>query len=117
VFIFFLFNYSNIYKCLIFIETRIYFEYKQVIMSEVWQESGAITYVAITVVVFVFIAMCVVWFITKKPNPQYTSVGKTSNEDIVSSSQDTVDQNYPAFFILITHCVSVALGHYICCLC
>ena len=52
-------------------------------MSEVWQESGAITYVAITVVVFVFIAMCVVWFITKNPNPQYTSVGKTSNEDIV----------------------------------
>lgn len=62
-------------------------------MSEVWQESGAITYVAITVVVFVFIAMCVVWFITKNPNPQYTSVGKTSNEDIelVPENSFTID--------------------------
>jgi len=58
-------------------------------MSEVWQESGAITYVAITVVVFVFIAMCVVWFITKNPNPQYTSVGKTSNEDIELVPEDS----------------------------
>ena len=62
-------------------------------MSEVWQESGAITYVAITVVVFVFIAMCVVCFITKNPNPQYTSVGKTSNEDIelVPENSFTID--------------------------
>ena len=64
-------------------------------MSEVWQESGAITYVAITVVVFVFIAMCVVWFITKNPNPQYTSVGKTSNEnlELVPENSFTIAEN------------------------
>tara|TARA_B100000795_G_C22785550_1_gene434425 strand:+ start:1778 stop:2071 length:294 start_codon:yes stop_codon:yes gene_type:complete len=62
-------------------------------MSEVGQESGAITYVAITVVVFVFIAMCVVWFITKNNNPYYTSVGKTSNEDLelVPENSFTID--------------------------
>jgi hypothetical protein len=64
-------------------------------MSEVWQESGAITYVAITVVVFVFIAMCVVWFITKNPNPHYTSVGKTSNEEVelVPENSFTIDDS------------------------
>jgi hypothetical protein len=55
-------------------------------MSETFKESGAIVYVAITIIVFVFFVLVAVWIMTRKKNNTYSFV---DNVELVNNSENS----------------------------
>lgn len=57
--------------------------------SETWKESGAILYVAITIIVFVFFVLIAVWAITRRKRKRYSPM----NADKEGDQVELVDNN------------------------
>lgn len=69
-------------------------------MSEVWEESGSIVYVAITILIFVLFVLLAVWLITKtKTKKRYSPVEGKNGDEEESLEMVQNDANKDAFTI------------------
>jgi len=62
-------------------------------MSETFKESGAIVYVAITIIVFVFFVLVAVWIMTRKKNNTYSFVDSENKSDTVELVNNSDEAN------------------------